>query len=111
LSPNYADIIPSNLKLSSGSKKASLNKIYMNHVNFNRQPSIAQKFGISSSILIAENPSELTGSLDGKDKTIYLGGLKGGPKPKRHKKTKAKTRAGTQPTQNDSGNGNGTSFG
>jgi hypothetical protein len=110
-SPNYADTIPLNLKLSSGSKKALLNKIYMNHINFNRHPSIAQSSGISGSILIAENPSELTGSLDSKYKTMYLGGLKGGPKPKRHKKTKSKSRAGTRTTQNDSGNGNGTSFG
>jgi hypothetical protein len=107
-SPNYADVIPKNSKLSSGSKKASLNKIYTNHLNFNRHPSIAQSFGVSCSILTAKNPSELNGSLDGKDNTMCLGGLKGGPKPKRHKKTKAKTPTGTRPTQNDSGNGNGT---
>jgi hypothetical protein len=109
-SPNYADFIPSNLKLSSGSKKASLNKIYMNHIIFNRHPSISQSFGISGSNLIAENPSELTGSVDGKYKTMCQGGLNGGPKAKRHKKTKSKTRAGTRPTQNDSDKGNGTSF-
>jgi hypothetical protein len=107
-SPNYADVIPKNLKLSSGGKKASLSKIYTKHFNFNRHPSIAQSFGVSGTILTAKNPSELTGSLDGKDNTMYLGGLKGGPKPKGYKNTKARTPAGTRPTENDSGNGNGT---